>query len=92
MAAHGPALPASRNRNQHKPLRWMLLTTEGQVDLDTARTVRCWCEPRWRIERFFHALKVGTRIEDRDLDEADDLHKCLAFDAITAFRVRNRRR
>ena len=54
------------------------MTTEGQADLDTARTVR-------RIERFFHALKVGTRI--RRLDEADDLRKCLAFDAITAFRV-----
>ena len=39
------------------------------------------------MEPFFHARKVGTRIEDRRLDEADDLRKCLAFDAITAFRV-----
>ena len=65
----------------------MLLTTEGQADLDTACTVLRWHELRWRIERFFHALKVGTRIEDRRLDEADDLRKCLAFDAVTAFRV-----
>ena len=55
--------------------------------LDTARTVLRWYELRCRIERFFHALKVGTRIEDHHLDEADDLRKCLAFDAITAFRV-----
>ena len=83
-----PALPASKQRKQkNKPLHWMLLTTEGQADLDTARTVLRWYELRWRIERFFHALKVGTRIEDRRLDEADDLRKCLAFDAITAFRV-----
>ena len=72
---------------KREPLHWMLLTTEGEADLETARTVLRWYELRWRIERFFHALKVGTRIEDRRLDEADDLRKCLAFDAITAFRV-----
>jgi len=69
------------------PLDWMLLTTEGQADLETARMAVRWYELRWRIERFFHALKVGTRIEDRKLDTAADLGKCLAFDAITAFRV-----
>ena len=71
------------------PLRGMLRTTEGQADLDTARTVLRRYELRWRIERFFHALRVGPRIEDRRFDEADDLRKCLAFDAITAFRVRD---
>ena len=70
-----------------EPLHWMLLTTEGEAGLETARTALRWYELRWRIERFFHALKVGTRVEDRRLDEADDLKKCLAFDAITAFRV-----
>ena len=85
-----PALPASKKRKTNQPLHWMLLTNEGQADLDTARTVLRWFELRWRIERFFHALKVGTRIEDRRLDEADDLRRCLAFDANTAFRVRDR--
>ena len=82
-----PARSTSQKRKQNQPLHWMLLTTEGQADLDTACTVLRWYELRWRIECFFHALKVGTRIEDRRLDEADDLRKCLAFDAITAFRV-----
>ena len=82
-----PALPASKNGKQNQPLHWMLLITEGQADLDTARTVLRWYELRWRIERYLHALKVGTRIDDRRLDEADDLRKCLAFDAITARRV-----
>ena len=82
-----PARSTSKKRKQNQPLHWILLTTEGRADLDTARTVLRWYELRWRIERFFHALKVGTRIEDRRLDEADDLRKCLAFDAITAFRV-----
>ncbi len=69
------------------PLHWMLLTAEGEAGLETARTALRWYELRWRIERFFHALKVGTRIEDRRLNDADDLRKCLAFDAVTAFRV-----
>ena len=71
------------------PLHGMMRTTEGQADLDTARTVLRRYELRWWIERFFHALRVGPRIEDLCLDEADGLRKYLAFDAITAFRVRD---
>ena len=74
-------------RRQTKPLHWMLLFNGGVADLETAREMLRWYELRWRIERFFHALKQGTRIEDRRLDEADDLRKCLAFDAVTAFKV-----
>ncbi len=80
-----PRRPAEGKKSA--PLHWMLLTTEGEAGLETARTALRWYELRWRIERFFHALKVGTRIEDRRLDDADDLRKCFAFDAITAFRV-----
>ncbi len=83
-----PRRPATGKGGKGKgKLHWMLLTTEGRASQDTARTVLRWYELRWRIERFFHALKTGTRIEDRHLDAADDLRKCLAFDAITAFRV-----
>ncbi len=32
-------------------------------------------------------LKTGTRIKDRRLDNAADLRKCLAFDAVTAVHV-----
>ncbi len=74
------------------PLHWMLLISPqsmggGEADLACATTVLHGYELRWRIARFFHALKQGTRIEDRHLDQADDLRKCFAFDAITAFRV-----
>ena len=51
-----------------RPLVRMLLTTEGQGDLDAARTTL-----RWRIERFLFAPKVGTRIEVRRLDYPDGL-------------------
>ena len=80
-------IAAGKGKKNSEPLHWMLLTTEGEPGLETARTALRWYELRWRIERFFHALKVGTRIEDRRLDDADDLRKCFAFDAVTAFRV-----
>ncbi len=83
-----PRRPATaKGRKRCAPLHWMLLVNGGEAGPDTAREVLRWYELRWRIERFFHALKQGTRIEDRRLDHADDLRKCLAFDAITAFRV-----
>lgn len=79
-----PRRPATGKGKKSESLHWMLLTTEGEAGFETARTML-----RWRIERFFHALEAGTRVEDRCLDEVDDLLKCLAFDAITAFRVRD---
>jgi len=47
----------------------MLLSTEGEADFDSAGTLLRWHEFGWRIERFFHALKQGTRIGDRRLDK-----------------------
>ena len=70
-----------------EPLHWVLLTTEGRADAETAKTVVEWYERRWTIEEYFRVLKTGTRVEDRRLDHADDLRKCLAFDAITACHV-----
>lgn len=70
-----------------EPLHWVLLTTEGSADAETAKTVVDWYERRWIIEEYFRVLKTGTRVEDRRLDHADDLRKCLAFDAITACHV-----
>ena len=55
---------------------------QGEIDLDTACMALRRYELRRRIERFFHALKFGSRLE-----LAGDLRKCLPFDAITAFRV-----
>ena len=69
------------------PLHRVLLTTEGEAEIDNARRVVAWYEARWTIEEYFRILKVGTRVEDRKLDHAEDLRKCLAFDAVTAWRV-----
>ena len=73
------------------PLCWLLLTTErpadGEVAAVHAATVLDWYRKRWTIETWFRTLKTGTRIKDRRLDHADDLRKCIAFDAITACHV-----
>ena len=66
------------------PLNWLLLSSERSADAETAHTVVTWYERRWTVEEYFRVLKTGTRVEDRKLEHADDLRKCLAFDAITA--------
>ena len=71
----------------HKPLRWLLLSSDGQPDRHWAERILNRYEGRWAIEEYFKTLKQATRIEDRRLDEADDLRRCLAFDAVIAWRV-----
>lgn len=82
VSATEPDPPAGK-----EPLNWLLMTSEGAADAETAQTVVTWYERRWTIEEYFKVLKTGTRVEDRKLDHADDLRKCLAFDAITACHV-----
>ena len=73
------------------PLHWLLLTTERAADGEAAAvhaaTVLDWYRKRWAIETWFRSLKTGTRIKARRLDHANDLRKCIAFDAITACHV-----
>lgn len=68
-------------------LHWVLLCTEGSCSFENAKRIVKWYEARWTVEEYFRVLKTGTRIEDRGFDHADDLRKCLAFDAVTAVRV-----
>ena len=68
-------------------LHWLLLTTEGEPSAEQARKVIAFYERRWSIETWLCVLKTGTRVEDRRLDDADDLRKCLVFDAITACHI-----
>ncbi len=74
-----------------EPLHWLLLTTarsaQGEADAVHATTVLDWDRKRGTVETWFKTLKSGTRITDRRLDAADDLRKCLAFDAVTACHV-----
>jgi len=58
-----------------------------ETDAATARRIVGWYESRWSIEEFFRALKSGTRIRDRKLRTDKALAKCLAFDAVCAWRT-----
>ena len=69
------------------PLHWVLLSTRPFQDAQEAVQALERYRRRWVIEEYFKVLKSGARIEERRLDHADDLRKCLAFDAITAWRV-----
>ena len=74
-------------RESRQPLRWLLLSSEGDATAEWAVRICGWYETRWSIEEYFRALKTGTCIENRRLDDADGLRKSLAFDAITAWRM-----
>ena len=74
-------------RKSRQPLRWLLLSSEGDATAEWAVRICGWYETRRSIEEYFHALKTGTCIENRRLDDADGLRKSLAFDAITAWRM-----
>ena len=74
-------------RKSRQPLRWLLLSSEGDATAEWAVRICGWYESRWSIEEYFRALKTGTCIENRRLDDADGLRKSLAFDAITAWRM-----
>ena len=67
-----------------EPLEWLLVSSEGGPTAEWAERIVGWYEARWGIEEYFRVLKSGTRIEDRRLQEADALVKCLAFDAISS--------
>ena len=69
------------------PLNWFLLCTDGEADADHAIRICQWYEARWGIKEYFRTLKTGCEVEKRQFDDAEDLLKCLAFDAITSWRV-----
>ncbi len=83
MLASGTTTPPKGGRR----LSWLPLSSDAEPDLQGAiDTVRRY-ETGWTIEEYFRTLKQATRIEDRQLDGADDLRCCLAFDAVIAWRV-----
>lgn len=65
----------------------MLLTTIPVTSFDDALEKVQWYTCRWQIEIFFKILKSGCRIEDRQLQSGERIQRCLALDAIIAWRV-----
>jgi hypothetical protein len=70
-----------------EPISWMLITTLPVQSFEEALEKVQWYACRWQIEIFFKIVKTGCRIEDRQLKTADRIKRCLAVDAIIAWRV-----
>jgi len=77
----------SKSARGRQPLNWLLLCSEGEADARHAVQICQWYEARWSIEEYIRTLKTGCRSQERQFDDRQDLLKCLAFDAIAAWRV-----
>ncbi len=70
-----------------EPIDWMLLLTVPTASFQEACLRLSWYGCRWGIEVYHRTLKSGCRIEDRRLEEAENLQACLALDLVVAWRV-----
>lgn len=70
-----------------KPVSWMLLTTVTVESVDDAWTIVQWYSARWMIEILFKVLKTGCTAEERQLETAERLKRCLAIDIVVAWRI-----
>lgn len=70
-----------------EPIEWLLLTTLA-VD-SPQEALRCleWYSCRWGIEVWHKVLKSGCQIEERELQTADRLIRCLAVYSVVAWYV-----
>lgn len=69
------------------PISWMLLTTVPVETADDAWQIVQWYSCRWLIEILFKVLKTGCTAEERQLETADRLKRCLAIDLVVAWRI-----
>ena len=70
-----------------EPVEWLLLTSLPINKLKKVHRVIAYYTCRWQIEIFFRVLKSGCRIEDRQLQTADNYLPCLALYMVIAWRV-----
>jgi hypothetical protein len=68
-------------------VEWLLLTTVPIRTTDDALERLAWYAARWGIEVWHKVLKSGCRIEDRQLETADRLKRCLTLYSVIAWRI-----
>jgi len=68
-------------------VEWLLLTTVPLSTTDEALEILAWYAARWGIEVWHKVLKSGCRIEDKQLETADRLKRCLALYSVIAWRI-----
>jgi hypothetical protein len=70
-----------------KPVQWRLLTNRLVETPEQAVELIDWYRARWEIERLFHTLKNGCRIEQLQLDSLDKLERAIAVYLVVSWRI-----
>ena len=81
------ALEAGADPNVKKPVSWMLMTTAPVNTFKDAAKRVIWYTRRWGIDEYHRILKIGCRIENRQLETADRITTCLGIDMVMGYRV-----
>jgi hypothetical protein len=69
------------------PVEWLLLTSVPITSTAEALERLEWYAARWGIEVWQNVLKSGCRIEDRQLETAGRLKRCLSLYSVIAWRI-----
>jgi hypothetical protein len=72
---------------QAEAVEWLLLTTVAVSSTDEALECLEWYACRWGIEVWHKVLKSGCRIEERQLETAERLERCLTLYSVIAWRI-----
>jgi len=70
-----------------EPVSWMLITTLSVTSFEDACRVLSHYTCRWVVELLIRITKSGCKTEERQLETADRLRRCLVLDLIVAWRV-----
>lgn len=70
-----------------EPLEWMLLTSLPVNDVESAWKIVGYYRQRWQIERFFHVLKQGCKVETLQLQTRARLEVAVAVYLIVSYRI-----
>lgn len=70
-----------------KPMQWRLRTNRPIGTFAAAAELIDWYRAHWEIERFFHVLKNGCRVEALQLSTVQRLERALALFMVVAWRI-----
>jgi hypothetical protein len=70
-----------------EPIAWLLLTTGAVESVDDALERVQWYSCRWGIEVWHRIVKSGCRLEARQCQKAERLHRALALYSVLAWRI-----
>lgn len=77
----------SNLKKEEDKIHWKLLTTLKIHQLSDALQCVKWYTYRWLIERFHYVLKSGTKVEELQLKDAQNLQKAIMVYSMAAFRI-----